>query len=74
MSKIALSKFAGFLCLVLSVGLAVVPVTHAIAAPKNITIAFQGPLSGPEGVVGKDQLDAVKFAVYHFNQHFNGKF
>ena len=46
--------------------------TSAVSA--SFTIAFQGPLSGPEGVVGKDQLDAVKFAVYHFNQHFNGKF
>ena len=70
MSKIALSKFAGFLCLVLSVGLAVVPVTHAIAAPKNITIAFQGPLSGPEETLGKGQLDAVKFAVHHFNEQY----
>jgi branched-chain amino acid transport system substrate-binding protein len=37
-----------------------------------VTIAFQGPLTGPEAQTGKDQLDAVKFAVHHFNKRFEG--
>ena len=45
-----------------------------MAVQKNMTIAFQGPLSGPEAVVGQSQLDAVKFAVHHFNEQYAESF
>jgi branched-chain amino acid transport system substrate-binding protein len=50
-----------------------VPIS-AVAAEKNFSIAFQGPLSGEEAQVGRDELDAVKYAVHHFNERFSGKF
>ena len=46
----------------------------AVGEEKNIRIAFQGPLSGPEASVGNDELDGVKYAVQQFNKRFNGKF
>jgi len=46
----------------------------ASASEKSFTIAFQGPLSGEDAQVGRDELDAVKYAVHHFNKHFSGKF
>jgi branched-chain amino acid transport system substrate-binding protein len=49
------------------------PLSPANAIPKNVTIAFQGPLSGPESKIGIDQLNAVKFAVHHFNKRFEGE-
>jgi branched-chain amino acid transport system substrate-binding protein len=50
----------------------VTPISLASASQLNVTIAFQGPLSGPEAQTGRDQLDAVKFAVHHFNKRFEG--
>lgn len=44
------------------------------ASEKSFTIAFQGPLSGEEAQVGRDELGAVKFAVHHFNKRFAGEF
>lgn len=41
---------------------------------QNFTIAFQGPLSGEEAQVGRDELDGVKFAVWHFNEAFKGRY
>jgi len=46
----------------------------ASASEKSLTIAFQGPLSGEEAQVGRDELDAVKYAVHHFNKRFSGEF
>jgi branched-chain amino acid transport system substrate-binding protein len=52
---------------------AITPLSPANANPKNVTIAFQGPLTGPESKIGIDQLNAVKFAVHHFNKRFEGE-
>ncbi len=46
----------------------------AVGVEKNIRIAFQGPLTGPEAQTGRNQLDGVKFAVHHFNERFAGTF
>jgi branched-chain amino acid transport system substrate-binding protein len=45
----------------------------AIAAEKQIKIAFQGPLSGPEAAFGLEQLQAVEYMVKKFNQKNSGK-
>ena len=45
----------------------------AVGIEKNIRIAFQGPLSGPEASLGNEQLDGVKYAVAQFNKRFYGK-
>lgn len=50
-----------------------IPLSPANATPKNVTIAFQGPLSGPESKFGIDQLNAVRFAAHHFNKRFEGE-
>lgn len=44
------------------------------ASVRNVSIAFQGPLSGEEAQVGRDELDGVKFAVWHFNQAFKDRY
>lgn len=44
------------------------------ATVQNFTIAFQGPLSGEEAQVGREELDGVKFAVWHFNEAFKGRY
>ncbi|MCX6127620.1 MAG: branched-chain amino acid ABC transporter substrate-binding protein [Proteobacteria bacterium] len=46
----------------------------AVGVEKNIRIAFQGPLSGPEASLGNDELDGVKFAIQQFNKRFRGVF
>lgn len=46
----------------------------ALGVEKNIRIAFQGPLSGPEASVGNDEFDGVKFAIQQFNKRFRGVF
>lgn len=47
--------------------------SQSSVAISNITIGFQGPLSGPEELIGKSQLSAVKFAVTKFNEAYAGK-
>jgi branched-chain amino acid transport system substrate-binding protein len=41
--------------------------TSANAAPKTVTIAYQGPLSGGEASTGTDEQNAVKYAIKLFN-------
>ena len=41
--------------------------TAANAAPKVVTIAYQGPLTGDDAQTGIDQYNAVKYAVKIFN-------
>jgi branched-chain amino acid transport system substrate-binding protein len=63
--------------LILFVILASLMMGNSSASPattKNITLAFQGPLTGPEAPIGISQLDAVKFAVHHFNNRYEGIF
>ena len=46
----------------------------ARAEAKSVTIAFQGPLTGPEAYVGIEQLEAFKYAIKKFNAHFAGRY
>ena len=43
------------------------PFTLAHAAPQVLYLAYQGPLTGPEAVIGVDQVDAVSWAIKVFN-------
>jgi branched-chain amino acid transport system substrate-binding protein len=44
------------------------------AAPKKITIAFQGPLTGEEAAVGQDELAGMQYAIKLFNKKNKGKY
>jgi len=46
----------------------------ANAAPKTITLAFQGPLTGEEAQVGQDELAGMLYAVKLFNAKNKGKY
>ena len=59
--------------LVLFLLLALFP-TYSVAAEETIVIGYQGPLTGEEAQVGKDELNGVKYAVEVFNEKFAGKF
>jgi branched-chain amino acid transport system substrate-binding protein len=74
MTKVDLKKRLGYFWLSSILIVNVIPVAPAMAVQKNVTIGFQGPLSGPESILGLGQLDAVKFAVHHFNQQFADTF
>jgi branched-chain amino acid transport system substrate-binding protein len=50
------------------------PIAPTYATPNNLTIAYQGPLSGPESSTGFSQLNAVKFTIELFNDAFKGKY
>ena len=41
---------------------------------QNVTIAYQGPLTGPEAEVGIAQVQAVKYAIAKFNKAYTGKY
>ena len=68
-----MKRFLVLALTIVGVVTAVAPLSPANANPKNVTIAFQGPLTGPESKIGIDQLNAVKFAVHHFNKRFEGE-
>jgi len=42
--------------------------TNAQAAAKEVTIAFQSPLTGPNAGLGQDELLGVKTALWEYNQ------
>ena len=44
------------------------------ATEKNLTIGYQGPLTGPEAQVGIEQSTAVKYAIAKFNKEYSGRF
>jgi len=48
------------------------PVAHA--QPTTLYIAYQGPLSGPEALLGISELTAVQFAVKKFNSASDGTY
>jgi len=48
--------------------------TSANAAPKTVTIAYQGPLSGGEASTGTDEQNAVKYAIKLFNAKNKAKY
>ena len=68
-----MKRFLVVVLTIIGVLTTLLPLSPANAIPKNVTIAFQGPLSGPESKIGIDQLNAVKFAVHHFNKRFEGE-
>ena len=41
---------------------------------KSVTIGYQGPLTGPEAVLGQDQLAAVRYVVANFNREYVGRY
>ena len=41
------------------------PIAHA--APKTVTLGFQGPLTGSDAAIGSGMLSAAQFAVSEFN-------
>jgi branched-chain amino acid transport system substrate-binding protein len=43
------------------------------AVEEIVSIAYQGPLTGEEAVIGIDQLNGVKYAVNLFNEKYAGK-
>jgi branched-chain amino acid transport system substrate-binding protein len=43
------------------------------AVEEIVSIAYQGPLTGEEAVVGIDELNGVKYAVNLFNEKYAGK-
>ena len=43
------------------------------SAATNVTIGYQGPLTGPEAQIGNDQINGVKYAINTFNEKFDGK-
>lgn len=57
-----------------SITIGLVVTTPANASVTKLLIAFQGPLTGPEAYIGMAQLNGVKFALWHFNKAFKGKF
>ncbi|MEY3319100.1 MAG: hypothetical protein RL540_1472, partial [Actinomycetota bacterium] len=67
-------KITSIFITVLALMFGLVQPNPSIASTQNFSIAFQGPLSGEEAQVGRDELDGVKFAVWHFNQAFKGRF
>jgi len=44
-----------------------VAATSASAAPKELTLAFQGPLTGTDAQTGQDEILGAKTAIYLFN-------
>jgi len=48
--------------------------TSATASEQNLTIAIQGPFTGPDAQLGLSQLNAVQFAISHFNGVFKGQY
>ena len=46
----------------------------AQAAPKKITLAFQGPLTGEEAQVGQDEVAGVEYAIKLFNKKYKNKY
>lgn len=40
---------------------------------KSVTLAFQGPLTGPEASIGIDQFNAFKYAIKKFNSYYKDK-
>jgi len=46
----------------------------AQAAPKKITLAFQGPLTGEEAQVGQDEVAGVEYAIKLFNAKYKNKY
>jgi len=74
MPRFSFKKRAGYSWLSLILIFQISPMDSAVGVEKNIRIAFQGPLSGPEAVVGNEEYDGVKYAVQQFNKRFNGKF
>jgi branched-chain amino acid transport system substrate-binding protein len=53
---------------VASFALGTVVATSAQAAVKQVTLAFQSPLTGGEAGLGQDELLGVKTALYEYNQ------
>jgi branched-chain amino acid transport system substrate-binding protein len=73
MPRFSFKKRAGYSWLSLILIFQISPMDSAVGVEKNIRIAFQGPLSGPEAPVGNEQLDGVKYAIQQFNKRFSGK-
>ena len=48
--------------------------TSATASEQNLTIAIQGPFTGPDASFGLSQLNAVQFAISHFNEVYKGQY
>lgn len=47
---------------------------NSYSAAKEITLAYQGPLTGEEAQIGIDQYAGVKFAVNQFTKKFGNQF
>ena len=74
MPKALLRPRTGFSWLAFLLIISLIPAAPAQAVEKALTIAFQGPLSGPEDLTGKSQLAAVQYTVNQFNKRFAGEF
>ena len=65
MNKKIISGFAIAASVALTFG--VVASTSASAAVKEVTIAYQGPLTGDDAQTGIDEVNAVKYALKKYN-------
>jgi len=72
MKRQRLISVAAVIALAAGSAVAIAPASNA--APKTITLAFQGPLTGEEASVGQDELAGMKYAIKLFNAKNKGKY